>query len=579
MRPRGNAVAIAFRCKPGTELTMQEQTYARRSATAGMARCRAPSTQALAFALTVILGVGPVLAATAIPPESTLEAQGVTIREIRINARPIYDESVAGERTSLMRFANRIHVDTHEEVIRAQLLFKSGDRYSARVLRETERNLRKLRFLREPVITVVAVHSGQVDIEVRTIDVWTLSPTFEFSRNGGDNRTSIGIQDFNFLGYGKTLELSHKSDRDRSSNVLAYNDPNLAYSRWKLDLAFSNNSDGHDHRVAIERPFFALDTENSYGLSLRDTDELARRYALGDEVDIYRRRQSTMDAFVGRSQGLIEGWSQRHTVGLRRDDSRFDLHPPGPSAAAAPDDRDLAYPYYRFEAIEDDFGTTTNRDVIGRTEDEAYGRRYLLELGYASRSLGSNRDAALIRAELADGYHLSARQSAFASAAFSARLEGGQWVDSLLATQVRYFFRHSQRSVFYAGLSADVGNRLDADHDLLLGGDNGMRAYPIAFQSGEKRALLTLEQRYFTDWQVYRTFTVGAAVFADIGRVWGPNSIDAPLLGTVKDFGIGLRFGNLRSARANVLHVDLAWPVDDPINSGPQLMVETRSTF
>ncbi|WP_347252849.1 hypothetical protein, partial [Dokdonella sp.] len=40
---------------------------------------------------------------------------------------------------------------------------------------------------------VVEVADGQVDLEVRTIDVWTLSPTFEFSRNGGDNRTSLGI--------------------------------------------------------------------------------------------------------------------------------------------------------------------------------------------------------------------------------------------------------------------------------------------------------------------------------------------------------------------------------------------------
>ncbi len=564
---------------------MQEQAFGRRlasadpiSATNGQ-RWQAPSSMARVVALVSIFGIGPVLAATAIPSESTLEAEGFLIREIRINPQPIYDESVPGERTYLMRLVNRLHVGTQDDVIRAQLLFKTGDRYSARVLRETERNLRKLRFLREPVISVVEVADGQVDLEVRTIDVWTLSPTFEFSRNGGDNRTSIGIQDFNFLGYGKTLELSHKSDRDRNSNVLAYNDPNLAFSRWKLDLEFSNNSDGHDHRVAVERPFFALDTENSYGLSLRDTDALARRYALGEEVDIYRRQQTTADAFFGHSQGLIEGWSQRHTFGLRLDDSRFDVHPLGPTAAAPPDDRDLAYPYYRFEAIEDDFGTTTNRDVIGRTEDEAFGRRYMLELGVASGSLGSDRDAALVRAEASDGYHLSARQSAFVSAAVSARHEGGQWADSLFSTSARYFYRHSQRSVFYAGVSADIGSNLDADHDLLLGGDNGMRAYPIAFQSGEKRALLTLEQRYFTDWQIYRTFTVGAAMFADIGRVWGPNSINAPVLGTVKDFGIGLRFGNLRSARANVLHVDLAWPVDDPFNSGPQLMIETRSTF
>ena len=74
-------------------------------------------------------------------------------------------------------------------------------------------------------------------------------------------------------------------------------------------------------------------------------------------------------------------------------------------------------------------------------------------------------------------------------------------------------------------------------------------------------------------------FNVGAAVFADVGRVWGSNSINAPTLSTVKDFGVGLCFGNLRSARASILHVDLAWPFDDPYHSRPQLMIESRSTF
>ena len=532
------------------------------------------------FLVAISMGVtNGAAAAPGLPSDSSLEASGAVIRQILIDPQPIFDESLPGERTYLFRLANRLHIDTKVEVIHAQLLFKSGDAFSARVLRETERNLRKLHFVREPAIRVVAVAGNQVDIEVRTTDVWTLNPTLEFGRSGGTNRSSVGIQDFNFLGYGKTLEVSHKSDRDRSKDVIAYNDPNVNYSRWKLELEVAKNTDGHELLAAIERPFFALDTENSYGLSVRDSDALARRYVLGEEVDRYRRRQTSVDAFVGFSQGLVGNWSRRHSFGLRLDDARFENYWAGSSSAAPPGDRKLAYPYYRFEAIEDDFGTTTNRDVIGRTEDEVYGRRYLVELGLASSALASDRNAGIIRTEVSDGYRLPASQSLFLRAGWTARLEGNEWVDSVVGVGARYFYRQSPHSTFYAGLSADVGHRLDADHDLLLGGDNGLRAYPIAFQSGAKRALLTLEQRYFSDWQLMRLFTVGAAVFADVGRVWGPNSIGAPVLGTLQDFGIGLRFGSLRSARANILHIDLAWPVDDPFNSGPQLMIETRSTF
>jgi outer membrane protein assembly factor BamA len=542
-------------------------------------KTRWPLKAKLVALLWLLLMPAAVWAAQALPSDASLEASGAVIRQILINPQPIFDESIAGERTYLFRTANRLHVDTKPEVIHAQLLFKTGDRFSARVLRETERNLRKLRFLREPVISVVAVDGNQVDLEVRTIDVWTLTPTFEYGRSGGSNRSSLGIQDFNFLGYGKALEVSHKSDRDRNSNVLAYNDPNLGYTRWTMDLELRDNSDGHDWLAAVGRPFFALDTENSYGLSVQDSDSLQRRYALGKEADIYRREQTSADAFVGISQGLIGNWSLRHSFGLRLDDARFSAYPPGPTAAAPPADRKLAYPYYRFEAIEDDFATTMNRDQIGRTEDEVFGRHYLAELGLASSSVGSDRNAALLRAEASDGYRISADQSLFLRASWSGRYESSQFNDSLFGLGARYFYRHNDRSTFYAALSADIGDRLDADHELLLGGDNGMRAYPIAFQSGEKRALLTLEQRYFTDWQIFHLFTVGGAIFTDVGRVWGPNSIDAASLGTIKDVGLGLRFGNLRSARANVLHVDLAWPLDDPFDSGPQLMIETRSTF
>jgi hypothetical protein len=516
--------------------------------------------------------------AAELPSDSRLEASGAVIRSVLIAPQPIFDESRPGERTYLFRLANRLHIDTAPSVIRAQLLFKEGDRYSARVLRETERNLRKLRFLREPAVRVVRVDGNQVDLEVVTTDVWTLSPTLEFGRSGGSNKSSVGLQDFNFLGYGKSIELSHKSDRDRTSNVVAYNDPNLLGSRWRLDFELSDLSDGHDFAAKVERPFFALDTHSSYSLSVGDADLVQRRYALGEEVDSYRRQSTQLDGFVGFSGGLVDGWSTRHSVGLRVDDARFSPHEPAPGVAP-PADRDLRYPYYRFEAIEDDFATIINRDTIGRTEDEVYGRSYLAEIGFAASSFGSDRNAVMLRTAVADGFRLSTQQSLFVRAQWSTRLESGRPVDELFGVGARYFYRQSDHSTFYAGLLADAGHRLDADHDLTLGGDNGLRAYDIAFQSGEKRALLTLEQRYFSDLKIFRTFTVGAAAFADIGRVWGPNSIDAPNLGTLRDVGIGLRFGNLRSARANVLHVDLAWPLDDPFNSGPQLMIETRSSF
>ena len=56
---------------------------------------------------------------------------------------------------------------------------------------------------------------------------------------------------------------------------------------------------------------------------------------------------------------------------------------------------------------------------------------------------------------------------------------------------------------------------------VLLGGDNGLRGYPLRYQAGESRSLLSLGERFFTDFYPWRLFRVGYAAFLDVGRVSG----------------------------------------------------------
>jgi hemolysin activation/secretion protein len=126
-----------------------------------------------------------------------------------------------------------------------------------------------------------------------------------------------------------------------------------------------------------------------------------------------------------------------------------------------------------------------------------------------------------------------------------------------------------------------VGKRLDLENQILLGGDNGLRGYPLRYQDGTSRALLSFEERYFSNWYPFRLFRVGAAVFFDMGRTWGRAQLGQPSLGMLKDAGFGLRFGNARTGLGNVIHVDLAFPFD----SGPtnirkvQFLVQTEQEF
>ena len=115
---------------------------------------------------------------------------------------------------------------------------------------------------------------------------------------------------------------------------------------------------------------------------------------------------------------------------------------------------------------------------------------------------------------------------------------------------------------------------------MLLGGDTGLRGYPVRYQAGEQRVLLTVEERFFTDWYPWRLVRVGYAVFADAGQVRGQDPRATPSLGTLYDVGIGLRLSSPRASGHSIVHVDLAFPLNgDPSIDKVQLIVETKGSF
>jgi outer membrane translocation and assembly module TamA len=132
----------------------------------------------------------------------------------------------------------------------------------------------------------------------------------------------------------------------------------------------------------------------------------------------------------------------------------------------------------------------------------------------------------------------------------------------MVSTSARYFQRHSSSIAYYASGSYSVVHNPDTPNALQLGGDSGLRGYPLRYQSGERRALFTLEARYYTDWYPFRLFRVGGAVFYDLGRAWGGDNTNMENPGWLNDVGFGLRFLNARTAFGSVLHMDIAFPLN-----------------
>jgi outer membrane translocation and assembly module TamA len=515
-----------------------------------------------------------------LPPDTELEAAGARIGSITIESRQIFDVDDPRENYGIYRLANRLHMRTRESTVRAQLLFREGQPYRRQALEESERNLRQLDFLREPRVRPVRYRDGLVDVEVGTHDVWTLQLGPSYGRSGGAGESSFEIQDNNLFGFGKTLAIGVGKDVDRTSTYFSWRDPNVASSRWRDSIHWKESSDGHARSFGLWHPFYSLTTRWAGGLSVGQNHWSNSRYLLGDKYDDYDSRARSTDLYVGWSPGLKGAFTRRYTLGVRQDESRFAPNASGATLGPVPADRLLRYPYLRFDLITDSFRKTTNHDQIARTEDQQFGLNATLIGGWADRGFGADRNALIVDSTISYGFALGADHDLFASLAAAGRLEGGAATDARLRAEAGWYWGTSPHTLLHVRAVFDTGHRLDLDHYFELGGENGLRGYPLRYQQGTRRTIAKIEERVYTEWSLWRLLDVGGAVFFDIGRTTGANPIGAPQLGWLKDAGVGLRLGNSHSSLGNVIHIDLAMPIGAPTDiSGLQLLVGTQATF
>jgi outer membrane protein assembly factor BamA len=510
-----------------------------------------------------------------------LEGVEARIGEIVIDNQDIFDLDDPRENYALYRLANRLHIRTLPRIIRHQLLFEPGDVYSQRLVEESERILRSNRYLENAWIEPVRYADGQVDVRVRTKDVWTLQPRIDYSRNGGVDTSSIGFEENNLLGTGVSLNVLHESQIDRDVTSISYADRELRGTRYSLRATYNDSDEGGGYEFDFGLPFYALDSRRANGISALHDERNDTLYDRGTEQAEFSHDEDRLSLQAGFSRGLHAGWVTRYTAGFGYQEDRF---APGGNAslpwAVLPEDRKFVYPFVGLELLQDDYAVVVNRDQIGRTEDVFRGLRLNMRLGYAATGLGSLDNAVLLDADLVKGFGEPGEKSFYAGAALSTRWQDGHAENLLLHTSANWYHRHSPRRMLYSTLSASAGSRLDLDNPLYLGGDNGLRGYPLRYQGGEQSLLFTIEERFYTSWYPFRLFRIGGAVFFDMGRTWGDNPVGAGNLGWLKDIGFGLRIGNNRTGTGKVIHIDVAFPLDgDDTIDGAQFLVEAKATY
>ena len=519
----------------------------------------------------------------AVPTRESLEESHATIRSIHITVDNVFDPNNPDENKALYRWANKVHVLTREKVIQDMLLFAPGDVFDARLIDESARALRAGGFIADAVVEPANYDpaTNSVDVNVKLRDSWSLALEAKLNRKGGQTEWGIGLSDSNLLGTGKTLQVGYESEIDRDQALLGYSDPNVFGSRVRLRALFSNASDGHRRELNVERPFFSLYTRWSAGGRLHDEERVDTIYDLGEEIDEFEHEIEASAVQGGWSPGAVDNSAQRWLFGFAKEEHKFFPTPEVPNTLLLPPDRKLVYPWIGWQWLVDDYREMTELNDMGRTEDVSLGFNLFASVGFAERRFGSDRDATLFELTAAKGWEPGPPGGLLLiDGGASTRREDTGNVNTQVYFNGHYYRRNLGRHLFSVSLAALATDALDPEKQVLLGGDNGLRGYPIRYQAGENRAVVNVEQRFFTDLYPWRLLRIGWAVFADVGKVSGRDPRTSAPLGTLYDVGAGLRLTSPRASGRNVVHVDLAFPLNGPASiDSVQFVIETKGSF
>ena len=516
--------------------------------------------------------------------DSRTEIEAREFGEIYFTRLPIFDEANANENNALFRWANRFHILSRERTVAQQLLFASDQEFSARIVAESARILRDQGYFYDAAIRPVRLCDERVDVEVITKDNWSFTPSITIDRSGGENTFSYGLREANFLGRGKEFGVANSRDIDRRSSELFYEDRNVLGSRVRNKTAIINSSDGHTQVFELAQPFFALDSRQSWAVHLQDEERQDEQFFRSDDVSEVEHDLQDFSIEYGVSRGLKDGSARRWIGGYRYRKDEFSIGDELPPPLEFPSDKELSYPFLRFEAVEDRYETAFNLDQIYRTEDLHLGYEFSSQIGFAADAFGSDQDRLVLDSYFSDTLAYNADMYWQHSLEWEGlwNLETDEAEDLVVSYETRYFRRQTERRSFFASVEAVYSKNLSSHRQIILGGFTGARAFDNRFQVGDRMLQLTMEERLYTDIHLWNLIRLGGAVFVDVGRAWEPGSDNGMEDKILADVGFGLRLASSKAASGRIAHIDFAFPLtnrDDPDVRSLQIAFSIKGTF
>ncbi|NLF24319.1 MAG: hypothetical protein GX589_01500 [Deltaproteobacteria bacterium] len=501
------------------------------------------------------------------------------VRSIAVEILPIFGEKKLGWPYSM---AEQLKFSTKERAVRQHLLFKEGDYVSQFVIDESARILRSQKYLRGARIETV--RDGHcVDVKVTVQDTWSMIPQITYSFGGGHEHKALGIEESNLLGLGKRVELLYDDNIGRKSVEAVWHDPHVWNSDLQLIAGFFDRNDGEIFISDFGKPFRSLVDEYAWGYSGYQGRTVGRLFRDGTENYIFRRSDSTYSLNYAIAAGPAQSARRRYSIGYRYNRNLFskarpndyedlDLNPAdmdrGPGLL--PEDRKYSGPQVGYSSNHPRFVSMNYIDRFERVQDFNIGETFDFTTNLAPKFLNSYRDTLLFSVNKSVGWDFGSTAFLNAEAGAASRLDPDGFSNTLVRAEIKHYDVLGQQ--FWGDLSLgrhtlafsyyiDYGDDLDRDRQFLVGGNNALRGYDVAAFSGDKRTALNIEDRVHLMDDVFKLFSLGGALFADVGGATNESLGKLFSDQLYANVGIGLRFAFPRVSGSRVLRIDCAFPL------------------
>ncbi len=518
------------------------------------------------------------------------------IRSITVKIGEIFEDGSG----TLYNIANAAKASTMESVIRTEILFKEGEAFDPYLLRQTARNLRLQRYLRD--IKVVPTFDGDaVDVVVSARDSWTLIPYLSYSSGTGQKNRGIGITEGNLLGSATRVDTRYQEQDSRKTYAVGVTGPQFLGTRHNFNAGLADRSDGQVYQAGIGLPFRHLLQRDAWSVEFARQNTIGRLYQGGDEEYIFRQHLDNFQAlytFAGPgakaaeaddpytgiykgqkvlSQHYSVGWGYQGASFFQADESDYEdlnLDPNevsnDPSRLAA--NRRFSGPMVQYNNIQPEFISMNYIDRFDRVEDYNLGDESLFNVQFAPRQLGSRENSLLFNANRSKGWRFDERTFLRGEIGGASRFDTDQLNNTLIRGETKYYSvlgdyfagdRFLGRHTIAAQFFADFGDDLDKDRQLLLGADNSLRGYETNTFEGDKRMALNLEERAHIADDVFQLVSLGTAFFVDVGGATR-DALSAIITDDLYgDVGFGLRFCFPRASGGGIVRMDIALPLRD----------------